>query len=94
MPPERISITFQSIPSPHRPNPIGLSVVKLERVYVENHKRYIEISSIENSFLFYSLDMDLVDGTPVLDIKPYLPSYDYIKDAVVPKYSLCFQIMI
>lgn len=47
--------------SPHRPNPIGISLVKLDR---------IEGSTI----YFYGSDM--VDETPVLDIKPYIPSYD------------------
>ncbi len=42
--------------SPHRPNPIGLSVVRL--VSVEDWGLEIE-------------DIDMVDGTPVLDIKPY-----------------------
>jgi tRNA (adenine37-N6)-methyltransferase len=44
--------------SPHRPNPIGLSLV--------------EISKITTNSIFLS-GADLVDGTPVLDIKPYLP---------------------
>lgn len=44
--------------SPHRPNPLGLSLVKLERV--------------ENSVLIVS-GPDLVDGTPIYDVKPYLP---------------------
>ncbi|HDR88218.1 MAG TPA: tRNA (N6-threonylcarbamoyladenosine(37)-N6)-methyltransferase TrmO [Bacteroidetes bacterium] len=47
--------------SPKRPNPIGLSIVKLER--------------IENGVLYVS-GVDAFDGTPVLDIKPYLPSVD------------------
>lgn len=47
--------------SPHRPNPIGMSLVKLDR---------IEGSTI----YFYGSDM--VDETPVIDIKPYIPSYD------------------
>ena len=47
--------------SPHRPCPIGLSLVDIER---------IESSCIS----FYGTDM--VDGTPVLDIKPYIPFYD------------------
>ena len=49
--------------TPHRPNPIGLSVVKLER--------------IEGQTLYVS-GVDLVDGTPILDIKPYLPSSDRV----------------
>ena len=44
--------------SPHRPNPIGLSIVRLE--------------SIENKILNIS-GVDMIDGTPVLDIKPYIP---------------------
>lgn len=47
--------------SPHRPNPIGMSLVKLDK---------IEGSTI----YFYGSDM--VNGTPVIDIKPYIPSYD------------------
>lgn len=47
--------------SPHRPNPIGMSLVRLDR---------IEGSTI----YFYGSDM--VDETPVIDIKPYIPSYD------------------
>ncbi|MBN1108636.1 MAG: tRNA (N6-threonylcarbamoyladenosine(37)-N6)-methyltransferase TrmO [Bacteroidales bacterium] len=50
--------------SPKRPNPIGLSVVKLEK--------------IENGILYIS-GVDAFDGTPVLDIKPYLPSVDCVK---------------
>jgi tRNA-Thr(GGU) m(6)t(6)A37 methyltransferase TsaA len=44
--------------SPSRPNPIGLSVVRLDK--------------IEGNLLYIS-GHDLLDGTPVLDIKPYLP---------------------
>ncbi|CAG2201818.1 TRMO [Mytilus edulis] len=47
--------------SPYRPNPIGLTLAKLD--------------SIEGSILHLS-GIDLLDGTPVLDIKPYIPSYD------------------
>ena len=53
--------------SPFRPNPIGLSCVKLERV--------------EDGVLHVS-GADLVDGTPILDIKPYLPYCDSVPDAV------------
>ncbi len=51
--------------SPHRPNPIGLSLVKLERVAFENGLIVLEV-----------LGHDFVDGTPILDIKPYIASYD------------------
>lgn len=47
--------------SPHRPNCIGLSLVELDR--------------IENSVVYF-YGTDMVDGTPVLDIKPYIPQYD------------------
>ena len=47
--------------SPHRPNPIGLSVVRLEEVAgLSIHVR----------------DVDMIDGTPVLDLKPYVPYAD------------------
>jgi tRNA (adenine37-N6)-methyltransferase len=47
--------------SPARPNPIGLSVVKLEKV--EHH--ILHISGV-----------DILDGTPLLDIKPFIPAFD------------------
>ncbi|XP_017879425.1 tRNA (adenine(37)-N6)-methyltransferase [Ceratina calcarata] len=47
--------------SPHRPCPIGLSLVKITSI--ENHTIYFE-------------GVDMVDQTPVLDIKPYIPKYD------------------
>ena len=47
--------------APHRPNSIGLSAVRLNGV--EGRKLYIE-------------DHDMLDGTPVLDIKPYIPYTD------------------
>jgi len=52
--------------SPHRPSPIGLSVAKLEK--------------IEGDTL-YLTGTDLVDGTPILDVKPYIPSYDALPRA-------------
>lgn len=53
----------------HRPNPIGQSVVRLD--------------GIERGRLLLS-GVDLLDGTPVLDIKPYVPYADAINDAVNP----------
>ena len=47
--------------APARPNPIGISVVRL--VSVEDNILHIE-------------DVDIVDGTPLLDIKPYVPDFD------------------
>ena len=56
--------------STFRPNGIGQSVVKLHRVINEYGQVSLEIS-----------DMDLVDGTPILDIKPYIPYSDSIANA-------------
>jgi tRNA-Thr(GGU) m(6)t(6)A37 methyltransferase TsaA len=52
--------------SPHRPNPLGLSAVRLERV---------------EELTLYISDVDMLDGTPVLDIKPYVAYTDAIADA-------------
>ncbi|HJK91332.1 MAG TPA: tRNA (N6-threonylcarbamoyladenosine(37)-N6)-methyltransferase TrmO [Polyangiaceae bacterium LLY-WYZ-15_(1-7)] len=52
--------------APHRPNPIGLSVVQLERV--EGLRVFVR-------------DVDLLDGTPVYDLKPYVPWTDAIPGA-------------
>lgn len=51
--------------SPHRPNPLGLSLVKLETVEVNGKEAHLHVSG-----------HDFVNGTPLLDIKPYVPSYD------------------
>lgn len=53
-----------------RPNPIGLSVVKLDAVEHKGSQLILHLSGI-----------DLLDGTPVLDIKPYLPYADALTDA-------------
>jgi tRNA-Thr(GGU) m(6)t(6)A37 methyltransferase TsaA len=47
--------------APKRPNPIGFSVVQLDK--------------IEDGVL-YIRDVDILDGTPLLDIKPYVPEFD------------------
>lgn len=47
--------------APHRPNAIGMSLVRLERI---------------DGACLDVVDVDMVDGTPVLDIKPYLPYAD------------------
>jgi len=52
------------------PNPIGLSVVKLEKIISSGPDACLELGGV-----------DLLDGTPVLDIKPYLPYADSIADA-------------
>lgn len=52
--------------SPHRPNPIGLSSVRLERV---------------SGLTLHVRDLDLIDGTPILDIKPYVRYADAFPEA-------------
>jgi tRNA (adenine37-N6)-methyltransferase len=61
--------------SPHRFNPIGLTLAKLDRIRtiertVEGRKKSVSTTVLDIS------GTDLVDGTPVLDIKPYVPNYD------------------
>ena len=58
--------------SPFRPNPIGLSCVKLEKVEL----------STQNGPILWVSGADLVDGTPVWDIKPYVPYADCRPEAV------------
>ncbi|XP_066155867.1 tRNA (adenine(37)-N6)-methyltransferase-like [Euwallacea fornicatus] len=58
--------------SPHRPCPIGLSLVQIDR--------------IEGGVIYFS-GVDMVDGTPVLDVKPYIPRYDRVEGEVeVPRW--------
>jgi tRNA-Thr(GGU) m(6)t(6)A37 methyltransferase TsaA len=52
--------------SPHRPNPLALSVLALERV---------------DGLSLHVRDVDLLDGTPILDVKPYIPWADAIPSA-------------
>jgi tRNA (Thr-GGU) A37 N-methylase len=53
--------------APSRPNPIGLSVVRL--IKVEGNILHVE-------------NVDILDGTPLLDIKPYVPQFDHPKETV------------
>jgi tRNA-Thr(GGU) m(6)t(6)A37 methyltransferase TsaA len=48
--------------SPNRPNPIGLTVVEL----LERKRNILKVRGI-----------DMLDGTPLLDIKPYVPKFDH-----------------
>jgi len=57
--------------SPFRPNPVGLSVLKLEKIEQDP----------ELGPVLHVSGVDLVSGTPVLDIKPYLPYADKVEDA-------------
>lgn len=58
--------------SPFRPNSLGLSVVRNEGLRRKNGRLILQIS-----------DHDLIEGTPILDIKPYLPFADSIPDATL-----------
>ncbi len=55
----------------HRPNPIGITAVPL-------------LSVRDNVLTIKGLDA--IDGTPVLDIKPYFPAYDLMERAEVPEW--------
>ena len=55
-----------------RPNPIGTSVVKV----LHRRKNAVRVQGL-----------DALDGTPVLDIKPYLPDYDAVADATLPAWA-------
>jgi len=55
--------------SPHRPNPIGKATVRL----LERRGNILKVKGL-----------DAIDGTPVIDIKPYIPGYDSVADARVP----------
>lgn len=73
-----------AIRKPERPNPIGLSVVKLVRV--------------EGNILCVE-ELDILDGTPLLDIKPLVPAFDFrkyvqigwLEEPLRKKYPLLFQ---
>jgi tRNA-Thr(GGU) m(6)t(6)A37 methyltransferase TsaA len=56
-----------AVRAPKRPNPIGISIVRLL-------ERKDNILSIDNP--------DMLDGTPLLDIKPYIPDFDAYPDAI------------
>ncbi|WP_111641408.1 tRNA (N6-threonylcarbamoyladenosine(37)-N6)-methyltransferase TrmO [Marinimicrobium alkaliphilum] len=56
--------------APVRPNPIGLSVVRYEGLHRREGKLWLDVSGV-----------DLLDGTPILDIKPYVPYVDALTAA-------------
>lgn len=59
--------------SPVRPNPIALTAVEI--IYIDEGKGLIQVAYI-----------DANDGTPVLDLKPYTPSFDRVKEPGVPQW--------
>ena len=58
--------------SPARPNKIGISVVRL--------------ATIENNILHVQ-DVDIIDATPLLDIKPYIPKFDHRRTSKIGWFS-------
>jgi tRNA-Thr(GGU) m(6)t(6)A37 methyltransferase TsaA len=56
--------------SPHRPNPIGLSVLEITEIKKKNGKIFIDVRGL-----------DILDKTPLFDIKPYIPSVDSVARA-------------
>ncbi len=57
-----------AIRAPSRPNPIGFSVVRLEK---------------RAGNILYLAEVDMLDGTPLLDIKPFVPEFDHREDVRV-----------
>ncbi|WP_428772161.1 tRNA (N6-threonylcarbamoyladenosine(37)-N6)-methyltransferase TrmO [Vibrio sp.] len=57
--------------STFRPNGIGMSAVEMRGICQDKDQIYIDVGSV-----------DLVDGTPIVDIKPYIPYSDAIPDAI------------
>ena len=56
--------------SPNRPNPLGLSIVKIKKIEIVDKRLKITV-----------LGADLVSNTPIYDIKPYIPTFDSLPDA-------------
>jgi len=54
--------------APSRPNPVGLTLVRLDRV---------------EGAVLHVREVDMVDGSPLLDIKPYVPEFDNRPDATI-----------
>jgi len=73
---QKIGIRMEDLPevgvfcsdSPHRPNPIAITILRLER--------------IERNVLYVS-NLDLYDGTPILDLRAYTPTYS-LREFEVP----------
>jgi tRNA-Thr(GGU) m(6)t(6)A37 methyltransferase TsaA len=57
--------------SPDRPNALGETIVKL----LERRENVLKVQGL-----------DAIDGTPVIDIKPYIPGIDSVPDAKVPRW--------
>ena len=69
----KIKVGVFACRSPSRPNPIGLSIVEL----VKSDACNLTVKGL-----------DALKGSPIIDIKPYIPRNDSIPDAKVPKWTL------
>jgi tRNA-Thr(GGU) m(6)t(6)A37 methyltransferase TsaA len=67
--PERALTGVFATRSPSRPNPIGKATVRL----LQRQGNILKVKGL-----------DAIDGTPVIDIKPYIPGYDSVDNAKVP----------
>lgn len=68
--------------TPHRPNPIGFTLCRLDSVYTPVKGKSIKKNAnyaVNDNFYLNVSGLDLVDGTPVLDVKPYVPHYDSVQ---------------
>jgi tRNA-Thr(GGU) m(6)t(6)A37 methyltransferase TsaA len=70
--PERALTGVFATRSPSRPNPIGKATVRL----LERQDNILKVRGL-----------DAIDGTPVLDIKPYIPGYDSVDNARAPSWT-------
>lgn len=59
--------------SPHRYNPIGITLCKIDRIETIPKTKHTE-----ERVVIHISGLDLVDGTPVIDIKPFVPTYDSV----------------
>ncbi len=59
--------------SPDRPNPIGKTTVRL----LQRRDNVLKVEGL-----------DAIDGTPIIDIKPYIPGYDSVEDAQAPSWII------
>jgi tRNA-Thr(GGU) m(6)t(6)A37 methyltransferase TsaA len=68
--------------APHRFNPVGITLARLDRIQVV--RKHVHGQKPTQKVCLYISGLDLVDGTPVVDIKPYVPTYD----APIDSYNL------
>jgi tRNA-Thr(GGU) m(6)t(6)A37 methyltransferase TsaA len=72
--PDMPELGLLALRTPHRPNPIGLTAAEVVEVFTEK----LTVRAL-----------DAINGTPILDIKPYIPRRDRQDDAKVPEWVEC-----